>query len=48
MELGELKGVKTVKADATTKKVEVTFEPPATEEMIVKTLKDINYPPESE
>ena len=48
MELGELKGVKTVKADATTKKVEVTFEPPATEEMIVKTLKEINYPPESE
>jgi copper chaperone len=46
MELGELKGVKEVKADAMTKKVEVSFEPPATEELIVKTLKSINYPPQ--
>jgi copper chaperone len=48
MELEEMKGVKQVKADAMTKKVEVTFEPPATEELIVKTLKEINYPPEVE
>ena len=46
MELGELEGVKEVKADAMTKKVEVSFEAPATEEKIVETLKSINYSPE--
>lgn len=46
MELMEIKGVKEVKVDASTKKVEVSFEAPATEEQIVKTLKEINYPPE--
>jgi copper chaperone CopZ len=46
MELGELEGVKEVKADAMTKQVEVSFELPATEEKIVETLKSINYPPE--
>jgi copper chaperone len=45
MELEELKGVKEVKGDANTKKVEVTFEPPATDELIVEALKGINYPP---
>lgn len=45
MELGELKGVKEVHADVEGKKVEVTFEPPATEELIVKTLNEIGYPP---
>ena len=45
MELGELEGVKEVHADVEGKKVEVTFEAPATEETIVKTLKDIGYPP---
>ena len=44
MELEELKGVKEVKGDAVTKKVEVTFEPPATDELIIETLKSINYP----
>jgi copper chaperone CopZ len=44
-ELGEIKGVKDVIADVATKKVEVTFEPPATEEKIIETLVEINYPP---
>ena len=46
MELEELKGVKEVKGDAATKKVEITFEPPTTEKLIVETLKGINYPPQ--
>ncbi len=46
MELEEIKGVKEVKGDAATKKVEVVFEPPATNELIVATLKNINYPPQ--
>ncbi len=45
MELGEMKGVKEVHANVEGKKVEVTFEAPATEELIVKTLKEIGYPP---
>ncbi len=45
MELGELEGVKEVHADVEGKKVEVTFEPPASEELIVKTLKEIGYSP---
>lgn len=44
-ELSELAGVKTVKADVDTKKVEVTFETPATAEGLVKLLTEINYPP---
>jgi len=45
MELGELEGVKKVLADVEGKKVEVSYEPPASEELIVKTLKEIGYPP---
>lgn len=45
MELGELEGVKEVHADVEGKQVEVTFEVPASEETIVKTLTDIGYPP---
>ncbi len=45
MELGELEGVTEVHADVEGKKVEVTFEAPATEGLIVKTLKEIGYPP---
>ena len=45
MELGELEGVKKVHADVEGKKVEVSYEPPASEELIVKTLKEIGYPP---
>ena len=44
-ELGELAGVKVVKADLNTKKVVVTFETPATTEELVKVLTEINYPP---
>lgn len=45
-ELSELPGVKEVKADKDTKIAVITFEAPATEEQIVATLRDINYPPE--
>jgi copper chaperone CopZ len=44
-ELAELAGVKVVKADLNTKKVEVTFDTPATTAELVKVLTEINYPP---
>lgn len=47
MELGEVKGVSRVKADLESKTVEVDFSAPASEEMVVVTLKELNYPPES-
>lgn len=43
-EVGDLKGVKSVKADVETKKVEIIFEPPASEEQIKSLLAEINYP----
>ena len=46
MELGDLDGVKNVKADLEEKTVAVEFEAPATEEKITDLLKEINYPPE--
>jgi copper chaperone len=46
MEVGELQGVRSVKADQATKKVEITFESPATEEKIKALLAEINYPAE--
>jgi copper chaperone CopZ len=46
MELGDLDGVKSVKADLDSKKVVVEFDQPATVERITDTLKEINYPPE--
>ncbi len=45
-EVSDLAGVKTVEADANTKKATITFEPPATEDQIVELLTAINYPPE--
>jgi copper chaperone len=45
-EVGELKGVQSVKAAIDTKKVEITFEAPASEEMIKALLTEINYPAE--
>jgi copper chaperone CopZ len=45
MELGELEGVKVVKADESHQSVHVEFESPATEEQIVALLNEINYPP---
>lgn len=46
MELGEIEGVKSVSADLDSKTVQVEFEPPATLEGIIETLKEINFPPE--
>jgi copper ion binding protein len=46
MEVGDLDGVKSVKADLDSKKVMVEFDQPATLEGITDTLKEINYPPE--
>ncbi len=43
-ELSELAGVKSVVADAQTRKATITFEPPANEEAIKELLSSINYP----
>ncbi len=45
-EVGELKGVQSVKASIDTKKVEITFDKPASEDMIKALLTEINYPVE--
>jgi copper chaperone len=44
MEVGELDGVKSVKAELDTKKVTISFENPASEEKIKALLAEINYP----
>ena len=44
-ELSEVAGVQSVKADQESKQVVVNFDAPATEEKIVETLHEINYPP---
>ncbi|HXF86464.1 MAG TPA: heavy-metal-associated domain-containing protein [Anaerolineales bacterium] len=46
MELSELQGVQSVKADLDTKKVTVTFDAPADEQKIKSLLAEINYPVE--
>jgi copper chaperone len=46
MEVGELKGVQSVKADQATKKVHITFDEPASEEKIKALLTEIDYPAE--
>jgi Cu+-exporting ATPase len=46
MEVAELAGVKSVKADINTKKVEIMFDAPATEAKIKALLAEINYPAE--
>lgn len=46
MEVGELQGVQAVKADLDTKKVQVTFDAPASEEKIKALLAEIDYPVE--
>jgi copper ion binding protein len=43
-EVSDLAGIKSVKADVDTKKVEIEFEAPASEEAIKTLLKEINYP----
>lgn len=43
-ELGELTGVTSVKVEATSKVVEITFTAPADEEKIRRLMSDISYP----
>jgi len=43
-ELEEIKGIEEVEGDATTKKITVQWDLPATLEKIKSTLKEINYP----
>ncbi len=43
-EVADLEGVKSVKADAATKNVEIVFDVPASEEKIKALLTEINYP----
>lgn len=44
MEVGEVPGVKAVKADLDTKNVMVNFDEPATEDKIKQSLNEIDYP----
>lgn len=44
MELSEIQGVKTIETDLHAKQVTVSFEPPATEEIIKRTMAEIHYP----
>ncbi len=44
MEVGELQGVQSVKAELDTKNVTIAFEPPANEEKIKALLAEIEYP----
>ncbi|MCC6499444.1 MAG: copper ion binding protein [Anaerolineales bacterium] len=46
MEVGELQGVQAVKADLNTKKVQITFDAPASEQSIKALLSEIDYPVE--
>ena len=46
-ELGEVQGIKLVKADEASKQVVVQWEAPASWNTIEKTLTEINYPPAS-
>ena len=43
-EVAELAGVQSVKADASSKQVEVVFDEPASEEKIKTLMADIKYP----
>jgi copper chaperone CopZ len=45
-EVGDLQGVQSVKADESSKKVEITFDTPANEAVIRALLAEINYPAE--
>ena len=44
MELSEIEGVSNVDADVQTRLVTVTFDEPATEQVLKDTLAEINYP----
>ena len=43
-EVSELEGIQSVKADLESKRVEIVFDSPATEEKIKSLLAEINYP----
>lgn len=45
--VGELEGVQSVRADVESKRVEVVFESPATQEAIVEAMTEWDYPPAS-
>lgn len=45
-EVSDMEGVKSVEANEQTKQAVVVFDAPATEDQIVKLLKEINYPPQ--
>ena len=44
MEVGEMQGVQTVKADLNSKDVTISFDAPASEEKIKALLTEISYP----
>jgi len=44
-EISELAGVQSVSADKDTRQATITFDAPATEDTIIATLTEINYPP---
>ncbi len=46
MEVSELQGVQSVKADEATKKVQITFDAPASEDKVKSLLAEIGYPAE--
>lgn len=46
MEVGDIKGVKSVDASPDTKEVTIIYDHPATDEQIIAILKEINYAPE--
>ncbi|MCY4539086.1 MAG: heavy metal-associated domain-containing protein [Chloroflexi bacterium] len=46
-ELTELEGVSSVNGDVGTRAVQIEFDPPATRDIIVAALRDIDYPPAS-
>ena len=43
-ELGELEGIKSVDGNPETKSIDVEWDAPITEDKIIETLKEINYP----
>ncbi len=45
-EVGELQGIQSVEADLDTKKVQIAFDAPASEQTIKALLTEINYPVE--
>ncbi len=46
-EVGDVQGVQSVKAEIESKKVVITFDAPASEDVIKALLAEINYPAES-